>query len=152
RKEVSLGAIREKLPPQDHIGLTQIAPFLEVESDDVIFDYIGSHLQDGLAPARAEDAESQLAQKDDLVYGQGRASVIDWAQKDRYTASDVTRYREDLLVQQQIQGAGVNLNFNYTGRAVEQFRQRIARDDSSRKRRLDNRLEWLIMTGFVAGA
>src|SRR5690606_24255154 len=65
--------------------------------------------------------------------------------------SDVTRYREDLLVQQQIQGAGVNLNFNYTGRAVDQFRQRIARDDSSRKRRLDNRLEWLIMTGFVAG-
>lgn len=151
RKEVSLGAIREKLPPQGHIGLTQIAPFLEVESDDVIFDYIGSHLQDGLAPARAEDAESELAQKDDLVYGQGRASVIDWAQKDRYTASDVTRYREDLLVQQQIQGSGVNLNFNYTGRAVDQFRQRIARDDSSRKRRLDNRLEWLIMTGFVAG-
>jgi hypothetical protein len=151
RKEVSLGALREKTPPQDHIGLTQIAPFLEVASDDVIFDYIGNHLQDGLAPARAEDAESELSQKDVFATGQGRASLIDWAQKDRYTASEVTRYREDLLVQQALQGAGTTLDFNYTGRAAAEFQAKIARDDNSRKRRLDNRLEWLIISGLVAG-
>src|SRR4051812_10387682 len=56
RREVSLGAVRETLPPQDHIGL-RIAPFKDVATDDVIFDYIKSGLQEGLAPARAEDAE-----------------------------------------------------------------------------------------------
>src|SRR5512135_3282122 len=92
RKEVSLGSIREIQPPQDHIGLAQIAPFLDVATDDVIFDYLKGGLQDGLAPARAEDAEAELAQKDQLYYGEGRASIIDWALKDKYTASDVTRY------------------------------------------------------------
>jgi len=53
RKEVSLGTIREKLLwPQTHIGLS-IAPFLDVATDDVIFDYIKGGLSDGLAPARA---------------------------------------------------------------------------------------------------
>ncbi len=151
RKEVSLGALREKLPPTDHIGLAQIAPWLDVESDDVIFDYIGTHMQDGLAPARAEDAESELTQKDIFAYGQGRASVIDWAQKDRYTASEVTRYREDLLVQEGLAGLGTQLAFNYNGRAAAEFQSKVARDDAARRRRLDNRMEWLIMTGFVAG-
>ena len=74
RKEVSLGAIREIKPPQNHIGLG-VAPFLDVATDDVIFEYIKGGLQDGLAPARAEDAEAELAQKDELFYGQGRAAV-----------------------------------------------------------------------------
>jgi hypothetical protein len=91
RKEVALGVIRERPYPEGHIGLTQIAPFLSVGSDDVIFDYIKDGLSVGLAPARAEDAESELSQKDMLVSGSGRASVIDWALKDEYSASDVTR-------------------------------------------------------------
>src|SRR5687768_5114571 len=101
RKEVALGAIREVQPRQELIGLAQIAPFLDVATDDVIFDYIKGGFQDGLAPARAEDAEAELAQKDDLLYGSGRAAVIDWSLKDKYTASDVTRYREGLILQQQ---------------------------------------------------
>src|SRR6478736_7835530 len=145
RKEVSLGAIRELKPPQNHIGLAQIAPFLEVATDDVIFDYIKGGLQEGLAPARAEDAEAELSQKDELLYGAGRASVIDWSQKDKYTASDVTRYREDLLIQQATQGIHSQLQLNYNGRAVQEFQSKIARHDAARKRRLDNRLEWLIM-------
>jgi hypothetical protein len=60
RKEVSLGTIREIEPPQTHLGLG-FAPWLEVATDDVIFHYIKGDT-DGLAPARAEDAESELAQ------------------------------------------------------------------------------------------
>lgn len=151
RKEVSLGAVREIQPPQEHIGLAQIAPFLDVESDDVIFDYIKGGLQDGLAPARAEDAESELSQKDDLTYGQGRAAIVDWSLKDKYTASDVTRYREGLLIQQALGGQTQNLPLNFTGRTTEDFEKRIARHDALRRRKLDNRLEWMIMQAIETG-
>ena len=150
RKEVSLGAIREKPVPENHIGLT-IAPFLDVDTDDVIFDYIKGGVQEGLAPARAEDAEAELAQKDELLYGSGRASIIDWSLKDKYTASDVTRYREDLFLKQASQGLNTNLNFNFVGRTAADFEARVARDDSLRRRKLDNRIEWLIMTALETG-
>jgi hypothetical protein len=152
RKEVSLGSIRQKQPPMDHIGVSQIAPMLDVGSDDVIFDYIKGGLQDGLAPARAEDAEAELAQKDQVLYGQGRASVIDWSLKDRYSASDVTKYREDLLIQEALGGANSPLNLNFTGRTQADFERRVARDDTLRRRKLDNRLEWLIMQSIETGA
>lgn len=151
RKEVSLGAIRELPVPDNYIGLN-IAPFLDVESDDVIFEYIKGGLQEGLAPARAEDAEAELAQKDELTYGQGRASLIDWSLKDRYSASDVTRYREDLFLQQNAAGVLSQLNYNFTGRTVEDFQRRVARHDALRRRKLDNRLEWLVMSGLSDGS
>lgn len=152
RKEVALGAIREKLPPQDHVGLAQIAPWLEVATDDVIFDYIKDGLSYGLAPARAEDAEAELAQKDELMYGQGRAAVIDWALKDRYTASDVTRYREQLFISQQLQGIDSgSIPLNFAGRTVDDFQARMARDDSRRRRVLDNRIEKMIWDSIETG-
>jgi hypothetical protein len=147
RKEVALGSIREKLPPNEHIGL-QIAPFLDVDSDDVIFDYIKGGLSEGLAPARAEDAEAELALKDDLAYGQGRAAVIDWSLKDRYAASDVTRYRDSLLISQAVGGVTQELNFNFVGKTQEDFEKRLARHDALRRRKLDNRLESLVMTAI----
>lgn len=145
RKEVALGTIRELEPPQDHIGTRLLAPYMEVASDDVIFDYARG-LTDGMAPARAEDAESELAQKDLLYGGVARASIIDWAIKDHYTASDVNRYRESLLIQSRL---GVNsvAEAPVTIQAsVEEFRAKVARDDVLRRRKLDNRVEWLIMT------
>lgn len=148
RKEVSLGAIREIQPPQEHIGLRLIAPWLEVATDDVIFEYIKGGLQDGLAPARAEDAEAELSQKDELAYGQGRAALIDWSLKDKYTASDVSRYREDLLIARTMEGAVSSANgapLNFVGRTAEDFENRLARHDMMRRRRLDNRIEYLIM-------
>ena len=148
RKEVALGQIREILPPQNHIGIAQIAPFLEVESDDVVFDYITASY-DGLAPARAEDAESELARKDETISGSGRASVIDWALKDHYTASDVARYREFLQLANLAAGREYPLTIKS---GAEQFARKVARDDARRRRKLDNRLEWLIMTGLHAGA
>jgi hypothetical protein len=148
RKEVALGTIREMEPPQTHIGTRVIAPWLSVETDDVIFDY-AKGLTTGLAPARAEDAESELAQKDLLFGGTGRAAVIDWAHKDHYTASDVTRYREGLLVQSRL---GSNISLPLTvGSSVEEFRSKMARDDGLRRRKLDNRIEWLIMTAMATG-
>lgn len=147
RKEVALGSIREKLPPTEHIGL-QICPFFDVETDDVIFDYIKGGLSEGLAPARAEDAEAELAMKDELAYGQGRAAVIDWSLKDRYSASDVSRYRDSLLITQATQGVVQELNFNFVGKQTEDFQKRLARHDALRRRKLDNRLESLVMTSI----
>jgi Phage major capsid protein E len=142
RKETALGTIREIEPPQQHIGTRTLAPFLEVASDDVIFDYAPG-LTDGLAPARAEDAESELAQKDLLYGGVGRASVIDWSLKDHYTASDVSRYREALMVQARLGLNSVDLPLT-VGSQLEDFRAKVARDDALRRRKLDNRIEWLI--------
>lgn len=150
RKEVSLGAIREKLPDSRLIGL-QLAPFLDVATDDVIFDYIKNNVQEGLAPARAEDAEAELAQKDEMTWGQGRAALIDWSLKDKYMPSDVTRYREDLLMQQAASGINSQLSLNFTGRTIADFEARLAREDALRKRKLDNRIESLIIGGLFDG-
>lgn len=147
RKEVALGVVREIPKPTNHIGLS-IAPFLSVESDDVIFSYMPLET-DGLAPARAEDAEAEMATKDDTV-GTGRASIIDWAIKDHYDPSDVTRYREFARLAELAAGGG---SFPLTiGRMTEDFPAKMARDTALRRRKLDNRLEWLIMTGLVTGA
>jgi hypothetical protein len=147
RKEVALGVIREIVPPTQHLGLT-FCPWLEVQSDDVIFDY-AKGLTDGLAPARAEDAESELAQKDDNFIGQGRASIIDWALKDRYSASDVTRYREFLRMAETVRDSN---SFPLTiGSMLEDWNGKLARDMTRRRRKLDNRIEWMIMTSLQSG-
>lgn len=147
RKEVALGQIREIIPPETHIGLT-LCPWLPVQSDDVVFDY-AKGLTDGLVPARAEDAEAELARKDDLYAGQGRASIIDWAVKDRYAASDVTRYRELVNITTQIRDTG---NFPLTvTNMTEEWQQKLARDAMRRRRKLDNRLEWMVMTSLQTG-
>lgn len=147
RKEVGLGMVREIEPPQDHIGLAQVAPFLPVATDEVVFDYLQG-MTSGLAPARAEDAESELAQKDDMALGQGRASVIDWALKDHYSASDVARYREYARMAEMLSAGDFPLTITSQ---TEDFASKLARDDAGRRRKLDNRLEWLIMTGISAG-
>lgn len=147
RKEVALGVIREILPPDDHIGLS-LVPWLEVASDDVIFQY-AKGLTDGLVPARAEDSEAELAFKDDIFPGQGRASLIDWAQKTRYSPSDVTRYREMLRIAEQMRDTN-SLPLTI-GSATEDWANKVARDTALRRRRIDNRLELLIMGSFATG-
>jgi len=147
RKEVALGAIREIEPPKTHIGL-QLFPFMDVASDDVIFEY-AKPTTDGLAPARAEDAESELAQKDLLFGGTGRASVVDWAHKDHYTSSDVTKYRENQLVQAALGDTRLPLT---VGNLVADFQAKLAREDALRRRKLDNRIEHLIMSAMSTGA
>lgn len=143
RKEVALGVIREIPPPMNHIGLSQIAPFLDVQSDDVIFSYITPEI-DGLAPARAEDAESELAQHDD-TFGTGRASIIDWAQKDHYDPSDVSRYRDFLRLAELAGGSAGSFPLT-AGIMTEDFASKVARDTARRVRKLQNRAEWLILS------
>ena len=63
-KEVELGIVRSYVENPDFIGLRLLAPFRSVESDDVIFSYMIEDV-DGLAPARAEDAEAEMAMKDE---------------------------------------------------------------------------------------
>lgn len=144
RKEVALGVLREFQPPQNHMGLS-LAPFQDVESDDVIFAYTRG-LAAGMAPARAEDAESEMAGKDDSV-GTGRASLIDWALKDHYDPSDISRYNEALLISQ---SQLTNLPLT-VGRITDGFQDRLARDTARRRRMLDNRIEWMIMQAMDLG-
>lgn len=144
RKETALGTIRELEPPTTHIGTRLLAPILEVATDDVIFDF-AKGLTDGLAPARAEDAESELAQKDLLFGGTGRASVLDWALKDHYTASDVNRYREGLMLQARLGLNSVNDLPVTIQSMVTEFNAKMARDDVLRRKKLDNRIEWMIV-------
>jgi hypothetical protein len=148
RKEVALGVIKDIVPPQNHIILSDIAPFLEVPTDDVIFQYAQGYT-DGLVPARAEDAESELSQKDDTFLTEGRASLMDWAVKDHYTASDVNRYREWLVIQENLRD-GLNLPLTANS-ATEGFSQKVARDTARRRRKIDNRIEWLGMTALETG-
>lgn len=145
RKETSLGAIREIDPPMEHIG-DQIAPWLPVPHDDVIFNYLTVQT-DGLAPARAEDAESELAQKDDTVEGQGRASVIDWSLKDHYDASDVNRARELRRIHEAMMSSG-NLPL-LAESGLQDWNARVARDRALRRRKLDNRREWMIINALA---
>lgn len=151
RKETALGTMREIPPPMEHIGLSTFAPIMEVDTDEVIFDYIKDGLQEGIAPARAEDAEAQLAQKDDLFFGQGRASIIDWALKDKYSASDVTRYRDQLILEAALRGINAQTSLARPGSIRADFDARVARDDARRVRKLYNRMEWLIMEALWKG-
>jgi hypothetical protein len=137
RKEVMLGLVRERSFPTGHIILSQVAPLEAVESDDVIFQYVQEPAA-GLAPARAEDAESELAGKED-TFGSGRASIIDWAIKDHYQPSDVSRYQDTVFLQGRL---GDNIPVSFRG-GIEAFRRRVARDAALRRKKLDNRLEWL---------
>jgi hypothetical protein len=147
RKEVALGVIREILPPDNHIGL-QLVPWLEVATDDVIFAY-AKGLTDGLAPARAEDSEAELAMKDDIFPGQGRASIIDWAHKTRYAASDISRYREmNRILETMRDSNSLPLTI---GSTLEDWNTKVARDTALRRKKLDNRLEWMIMQSFGTG-
>lgn len=144
RKEVALGLVRERPKPEGHIGLN-IAPFQAVESDDVIFQHVQLSAS-GLAPARAEDSEAEMAGKEETI-GEGRASLIDWSIKDHYTTSDVTRYRESLLI-----GNALPESLPLTSSSItEGFQNRVARDTALRRRKLDNRLEWLIMEALWKG-
>jgi len=147
RKESALGFIREIEPPTQHIGL-QLVPFMDVPTDEVIFNYL-TGLTDGLAPARAEDAESELAQKDELYASTGRASLIDWALKDHYTSSDVSRYREAKEIADQIDATG-NVPL-FVSSLTSDWAAKLARAAMSRRRKLDNRIESLIMSGLALG-
>jgi hypothetical protein len=146
-EEVNLGLIRALEPPETHIGL-QFAPWMDVPTDDVIFQY-AKGAGTGLAPARAEDAESRLWQTDEFAPGEGRASLVDWALKNHYTSSDVMQYRGFLETLEATRDSGA---FPFYVRSItDGFAGRLAREAAERRRRLDNRIEWLIISALSTG-
>lgn len=148
RQEQHLGYIRELTPPEEHIGL-QFAPFMDVATDDVVIDYINS-TGSGLAPAVAQDAESDLFQDTEDITGQMRASLIDWRLKSVYTSSDVMTYRDMKATAENLNGQGAALPL-YVNSVLDGFNTKVARDTARRKLWLDNRIEWLILTAIQSG-
>lgn len=149
RQEQNLGIVREMVPPQEHIGLKLLAPWLEVATDDVVMDYTRGAAS-GLAPAVAQDSESETYQNTSDYSGQIRASVMDWRLRDEYTASDVMTYREAKALIEGAQGQGGSFPLT-TSSVVEGFAARLLRDTGERRKRLDNRIEWLITQAIDYG-
>lgn len=147
-KEVNLGLVRSLEPPQEHIGL-KYCPWMHVDTDDVVFDYIKGN-STGLAPARSEDSESALWQQDEFYSGRGSASVIDWALKNHYVASDVSRYREMREIIELTNGKSGAFPLT-AGSITDGFAAKVARDTVQRRKRLDNRIEWLITQALSTG-
>ena len=148
RQEEHLGLIRELTPPDSHIGL-QFCPWMEVETDDVVFDFVKSSGA-GMAPAVSQDAESKLFQDIDDITGEMRASIIDWRHKSRYSSSDVMTYREFSVVKNTLEGAGQGIPRGIS-KITDGFPQRVARDTARRRLWLDNRIEWMILTSLSTG-
>lgn len=148
RKETHLGTVRELPLNETHIW-SSIAPLMSVPHDDVVFD-IAQPDTSGLVPARAEDAESEMSQKDDY-FGQGSASLMDWAIKDFYSASDVTRFRDAVYVGDGLRAGGLSVPQSYSGDS-EAFQRRLTADLARRRRKIENRLEWLTTQSLETGA
>ena len=148
RKEVNLGVIREMTVPEDLI-YTTIAPFMEVPTDDFIFDRVTPHFSTGMVPARAQNAESELAQHDFKAGGQARGSVIDWAHKDFYDATDVYNYRAAQDVLDRL-GGTVNVPAYLQGSAND-LASKMARDQADRVARIHRRFEHIVMTSLSTG-
>lgn len=147
RKQVSLGVVRALPVPTEYIGLSAFAPKRAIQSDDYIFSLLPDDVG-GLAPARAEDAEAEIAFKDDYI-GEGKGSIIDWAIKDTYDTSDITRHRSLLAAASDLRN---NQVLNRTVSSItEGFQERLDRDTRIRRLKLDTRAEWLIMKSVFDG-
>lgn len=147
RAETALGLIREIVPPQDHIGLS-IAPFYDVPTDEAIFGYMNGS-STGLAPAISEDSTSETFQQDEAFAGEGRVNLIDWRLRSSYTASQINHYRE-LKATAEAMKANGTLPLVISS-PLNQFQDKLARDRVERRRRLDNRIESLIMGSLDKG-
>ena len=148
RKEVNLGVIREMVVPEDLI-YQQIAPLMPVPTDDFIFDRVTPHFSTGMVPARAQNAESELAQHDYKAGGQARGSVIDWAHKDFYDATDVYNYRAAQDVLDRL-GGTVNVPAYLQGSAND-LASKMARDQADRVSRIHRRMNHIVMTSLSTG-
>lgn len=148
RKEVNLGVIREMTEPEDLI-YPSIAPMMDVPTDDFIFDRVTPHFSSGMVPARAQNAESELAQHDFKAGGQARGSVIDWAHKDFYDATDVYNYRAAQDVLDRL-GGTVNVPAYLQGSAND-LASKMARDQADRVSRIHRRFEHIVTTSLYTG-
>lgn len=149
RKEVNLGVVREMHPPEDLLYPT-IAPMMEVPTDDFVFDRVKPHFSGGMVPARAQNAESELAQHDFRAGGQGRGSLMDWAHKDFYDATDVYNYRSAQDMIAQLQASNMDIPTTLRGSAMD-LAGKMARDQADRVSRIHRRFEHIVMTSLHTG-
>lgn len=147
RKETSLGFIRQLAPPENHLWPTLI-PMMDVPTDDFVFDYVEPDITAGLASARAQDAESELVQHDFWAGGQGRASIMDWANKDTYSATDVVNYRDAQRIMEAMNSSAAQLPTTVQGVAND-LPTKIARHAAQRVRRFHNRFEEILTKSLV---
>lgn len=149
RKEASLGFIRQLQPPEDHLWPT-LTPLMDVPTDDFVFDYVEPDITSGLVPARAQDAESELAQHDFFAGGQGRASVIDWAVKDTYSATDVVNYRDAQNIVNTLSASSAQVPTTVSANAND-LPAKMARHAAKRVRKIHNRFENIVTESLVTG-
>ena len=147
RKEASLGFIRQLAPPEDHLW-PKLIPMMDVPTDDFVFDYIEPDITSGLASARAQDAESELVQHDFWAGGQGRASIMDWANKDTYSDTAVVHYRDAQAIAQAMNASGAQLPTT-VAQNVNHLPTKIARHARQRVQRFHNRFEEIFTKSLV---
>lgn len=141
-KQEHLGTIRQAPLTESHIW-SSIAPWMEVAHDDVIFDIATPDVY-GMVPARAEDAESELAVKDDF-FGQGSARILDWAIKDFYSASDINGYRDNVYTGDILRAGGNAIPTSFETN-TQAFQRQLIRDTMRRRRSIENRIEYMTIT------
>lgn len=149
RQEVALGLVRQLVPNDQLIGLTDFAPVKPIEADDFVIQLGDVGPSTKMAPARADDAEAELFQQDRFIPGEYRGRTIDWAIKSLYTTSDVNTHRDLVDAAERMRGGQLPLTIQ---NIREGFDRKVARDRVKRREMLDYRLNWLIMQSVVEGA
>lgn len=149
RQETALGIVRQLVPQDDLIGLSEFAPFKNIDTDDFVIQLGDVGPSTKMAPARADDAEAELFQQDRFVPGEYRGRTIDWALKSRYSTSDVNTHRDLVSALEQAGDRGLPPAITSI---VEGFNEKVTRDTVKRREMLDYRINWLIMQSVVEGA
>lgn len=148
RQEVALGLVRQLVPSKELIGL-QLAPFKEIKADDFVIQ-LANGTSTRMAPARADDAESELFQNDDFLPGEYRGRTVDWALKSRYNTSDINTHRDAIKAAEKLRDSGIT--YPFVDVTVSDMNERIAEHTVMRREALDMRLNWLIMESLVNAA
>jgi len=149
RQETALGIVRQLVPQDELIGISEFAPFKDINTDDFVIQLGDVGPSTKMAPARADDAEAELFQQDRFVPGEYRGRTIDWALKSRYSTSDINTHRDlvDMLERAGNGGLPPAVQSIYEG-----FTEKVRRDTVKRREMLDYRLNWLIMQSVTEGA
>lgn len=149
RQETALGIVRNLVPADELIGLTELAPMKPIPTDDFVIQLGDVGPSTRMAPARADDAEAELFMTDRFVPGEYRGRTIDWALKSRYSTSDINTHRDAIRTQEQLRGGTLPL---FVQNVLDGFNEKVARERAQRVEALNYRLNWLCMQSFTEGA
>ena len=148
RQEVALGLVRQIVPAEGLRGL-EYAPYKEIKADDFVIQ-LANGTSTRMAPARADDAESELFQHDDFLPGEYRGRTVDWALKSKYNTSDINTHRDAIKAAEQLRSSGIS--YPFVDATTKDLNERIAEETVMRRQALDMRMNWLIMESLVNAA